>query len=67
MGQMPTRCYVEYLQTLLADYVRSKGVEGILAPHPEGHVGIFASPTEKVRCSPISCVCVPRPPPPTSH
>ncbi|ORX38294.1 hypothetical protein BD324DRAFT_578278 [Kockovaella imperatae] len=46
--EMPTRCYVDYLQSLLADYVRSKGIEGVVAPHPEGHVGIFASPTEKV-------------------
>ncbi len=46
--QISTRCYVSYLQSLLADYVREDlACEGILAPHPDGHVGVFASPTEK--------------------
>ncbi|ORY29666.1 hypothetical protein BCR39DRAFT_574722 [Naematelia encephala] len=46
--ETPTRCYVEYLQALLADYVRDQGVKEVLAPHPEGHVGVFTSPTEKI-------------------
>ncbi|WVR09400.1 lipoyl(octanoyl) transferase [Kwoniella sp. DSM 27419] len=46
--ETPTRCYVEYLQAMLADYARDDmGFEGVLAPHPDGHVGVFASPTEK--------------------
>lgn len=50
--QIPTRCYVDWVQDILATYVRDHGCEGILAPHPEGHVGVFASETEKVsrRC-----------------
>ncbi|WWD19284.1 lipoyl(octanoyl) transferase [Kwoniella shandongensis] len=45
-----TRCYVEYLQRMLGDYVRqTSGLgETITAPHPDGHVGVFSSPTEKV-------------------
>ncbi|KAK8854581.1 lipoyl(octanoyl) transferase [Kwoniella newhampshirensis] len=45
-----TRCYVEYLQAMLGDYVREISALGdtILAPHPDGHVGVFSSPTEKV-------------------
>lgn len=50
--QTPTKCYVDWLQGILADYVRDQGCEGILAPHPDGHVGVFASPTEKVRSPP---------------
>lgn len=46
--QISTRCYVEYMQRLLASYCSDAGIEGILAPHPDGHVGVFASPTEKV-------------------
>ncbi|WVQ79679.1 lipoyl(octanoyl) transferase [Cryptococcus sp. DSM 104549] len=47
--ETPTRCYVEFLQAMLGDYVReTSGLDGILAPHPEGHVGVFSSPTEKV-------------------
>ncbi|WWC71330.1 lipoyl(octanoyl) transferase [Kwoniella pini CBS 10737] len=43
-----TRCYVEYLQAMLAEYARDDlGIQGVLAPHPEGHVGVFSSPTEK--------------------
>jgi hypothetical protein len=42
-----TRCYVDWLQGLLASWCKSQGLE-VLAPHPDGHVGIFASPTEKV-------------------
>ncbi|KAK4684075.1 hypothetical protein P7C73_g6130, partial [Tremellales sp. Uapishka_1] len=37
------------MEGLLADYVReTHGLDGILAPHPDGHVGVFASPTEKL-------------------
>ncbi|WVW85361.1 lipoyl(octanoyl) transferase [Kwoniella bestiolae CBS 10118] len=46
--ETPTRCYVEYLQAMLAEYARDDlGIQGVLAPHPEGHVGVFSSPTEK--------------------
>ncbi|WWC63557.1 lipoyl(octanoyl) transferase [Kwoniella dejecticola CBS 10117] len=46
--ETPTRCYVEYLQAMLAEYARDDlGIKGVLAPHPEGHVGVFSSPTEK--------------------
>ena len=58
-AQTPTKCYVDWLQSVLADYIRDQGCEGILAPHPEGHVGVFASPTEKVRRS----LNYPSPPP----
>ncbi|EKD01525.1 hypothetical protein A1Q2_04086 [Trichosporon asahii var. asahii CBS 8904] len=33
----PTRCYVEYLQALLAEYVRDFGLS-VDAPHEDGHV-----------------------------
>ncbi|WVO14543.1 lipoyl(octanoyl) transferase [Cryptococcus depauperatus] len=47
--ETPTRCYVEYLQAMLKEYVcDATGLDTILAPHPEGHVGVFSSPTEKV-------------------
>jgi hypothetical protein len=46
---MATRCYVDYLQNALASYLREDWGCQVLAPHPDGHVGIFASPTEKVR------------------
>ncbi|WVQ68509.1 lipoyl(octanoyl) transferase [Kwoniella botswanensis] len=46
--ETPTRCYVEYLQAMLAEYAKDDlGIQGVLAPHPEGHVGVFSSPTEK--------------------
>ncbi|OCF32662.1 lipoyl(octanoyl) transferase [Kwoniella heveanensis CBS 569] len=46
--ETPTRCYVEYLQAMLAEYAREDlGLQNVLAPHPDGHVGVFASPTEK--------------------
>jgi hypothetical protein len=47
--QTPTRCYVEYLQALLGEYVRDFGVDAH-APHPEGHVGVFPTETSKVSC-----------------
>lgn len=43
----PTRCYVEYLQALLAEYVRDQGVK-VDAPHEDGHVGVFNGRNEKV-------------------
>ncbi|KAL7420635.1 hypothetical protein Q5752_004586 [Cryptotrichosporon argae] len=46
--ETPTRCYVEYLQALLADYVREEHDLDVLAPHPDGHVGVFSTPTEKM-------------------
>ena len=47
--ETPTRCYVEFLQALLAAHLSEDlKIPGILAPHPDGHVGVFASPTEKV-------------------
>jgi len=45
--QTPTRCYVEYLQALLAEYNRDLGLE-VYAPHPDGHVGVFPTETSKV-------------------
>ncbi|WVQ95165.1 lipoyl(octanoyl) transferase [Kwoniella sp. CBS 9459] len=46
--ETPTRCYVEHLQAMLAEYAREDlGLQDILAPHPDGHVGVFSSPTEK--------------------
>ncbi|WVF67589.1 lipoyl(octanoyl) transferase [Kwoniella sp. CBS 6097] len=46
--ETPTRCYVEYLQAMLAEYAREDlGLQNVLAPHPDGHVGVFSSPTEK--------------------
>ena len=39
---------MDYIQRLLKDYMVQMGCQGILAPHPDGHVGIFASPSEKV-------------------
>lgn len=45
--ETPTRCYVEYLQALLGEYATSLGLE-VHAPHPDGHVGVFSSTTEKV-------------------
>ncbi|KIR28243.1 lipoyl(octanoyl) transferase [Cryptococcus deuterogattii 99/473] len=48
-GQTPTRCYVEFLQAMLSNYIRDiSALDDILAPHPDGHVGVFSSPTEKV-------------------
>lgn len=44
----PTRCYVEYLQALLGEYVRDQGVDAY-APHPDDHVGVFPTLTSKVR------------------
>ena len=49
----PTRCYVDHLQSILHTYIRSElGLENanppILAPHPEGHIGVFAGENEKV-------------------
>lgn len=46
--QLSTRCYVDYLQRVLADLCRGNLKLDVHAPHPDGHVGIFASPTEKV-------------------
>lgn len=47
--ETPTRCYVEFLQALLAAHLSEDlKIPGILAPHPDGHVGVFSSPTEKV-------------------
>lgn len=43
----PTRCYVEYLQALLAEYVRDFGLS-VDAPHEDGHVGVFNGRNEKV-------------------
>lgn len=43
----PTRCYVEYLQALLAEYVRDFGL-AVDAPHADGHVGVFNGRNEKV-------------------
>lgn len=43
----PTRCYVEYLQALLGDYVRDLGIPNH-APHPDGHVGVFPTPETKI-------------------
>jgi lipoyl(octanoyl) transferase len=52
--QLSTRCYVDYLQRLLAEYcTEDMALQNILAPHPDGHVGVFSSPTEKVRSSPV--------------
>ncbi|TXT08861.1 hypothetical protein VHUM_02989 [Vanrija humicola] len=45
--ETPTRCYVEYLQALLGEYATSLGLD-VHAPHPDGHVGVFSSTTEKV-------------------
>ncbi|TYJ53146.1 lipoyl(octanoyl) transferase [Cryptococcus floricola] len=47
--ETPTRCYVEYMQAMLGDYVRDASrLDDIYAPHPDGHVGVFSSPTEKI-------------------
>ncbi|WVO21376.1 lipoyl(octanoyl) transferase [Cryptococcus decagattii] len=47
--ETPTRCYVEFLQAMLSNYIRDiSALDDILAPHPDGHVGVFSSPTEKV-------------------
>lgn len=47
--QTPTRCYVEFLQAMLGNYIRdTSALDNVLAPHPDGHVGVFSSPTEKV-------------------
>lgn len=46
----PTRCYVEYLQALLAEYVRDFGLK-VDAPHEDGHVGVFNGRNEKVSVS----------------
>ncbi|WRT68635.1 lipoyl(octanoyl) transferase [Kwoniella shivajii] len=46
--ETPTRCYVEYLQAMLAEYARDDlGIKNVSAPHPDGHVGVFSSPIEK--------------------
>ncbi|AFR96698.1 lipoyl(octanoyl) transferase [Cryptococcus neoformans C23] len=47
--ETPTRCYVEFLQAMLGNYIRdTSALDNVLAPHPDGHVGVFSSPTEKV-------------------
>lgn len=38
---------MDWLQALLAGWCRDQGLD-VLAPHPDGHVGIFSTPTEKV-------------------
>lgn len=43
----PTRCYVEYLQALLLEYARDLGLD-VVAPHEDGHVGVFRGRDEKV-------------------
>jgi lipoyl(octanoyl) transferase len=48
LSQISTRCYVAYVQEVLASYVRETFSIPVHAPHPDGHVGVFASPTEKV-------------------
>lgn len=53
--QLSTRCYVEYMQRLLGTYCSSTlGLQGIAAPHKDGHVGVFAGDAEKVRSSSYS-------------
>jgi lipoate-protein ligase B len=46
--QVSTRCYVSYLQDILAAYAREKHGLQVLAPHPDDHVGVFANAQEKV-------------------
>lgn len=43
----PTRCYVEYLQALLKNYCEDLGAD-VVAPHADGHVGVFRGRGEKV-------------------
>lgn len=43
----PTRCYVEYLQSLLREYCESLGAN-VVAPHEDGHVGVFKGRDLKV-------------------
>lgn len=43
---------MDWLQGILKGYTEDIGCQGIMAPHPDGHVGVFASPTEKVRLHP---------------
>lgn len=46
--QVSTRCYVSYLQDVLAAFAREKYGLQVLAPHPDQHVGVFANAMEKV-------------------
>ncbi|EIW68449.1 hypothetical protein TREMEDRAFT_18004, partial [Tremella mesenterica DSM 1558] len=47
--ELSTRCYVDKLQRLLAGYcINDLNLPDISAPHPDGHVGVFSSPVEKV-------------------
>ena len=50
---------MDQLQSVLAEVVRSKTGEEVLAPHPDGHVGVFSSPTEKVCTPPRYCYGMP--------
>ncbi|CAK9785379.1 lipoyltransferase [Cutaneotrichosporon oleaginosum] len=43
----PTRCYVEYLQSLLREYAEDLGLP-VVAPHEDGHVGVFHGRDEKL-------------------
>lgn len=52
MRQVSTRCYVDWLQGLLAGWCRDQHLD-VLAPHPDGHVGVFSTPTEKASCLPL--------------
>lgn len=48
--QLSTRCYVEYMQRLLHEYCTDGlGLNRMAAPHKDGHVGVFAGESEKVR------------------
>ncbi|RXK34740.1 lipoyl(octanoyl) transferase [Tremella mesenterica] len=47
--ELSTRRYVDKLQRLLAEYCTNDlNLPNISAPHPDGHVGVFSSPVEKV-------------------
>lgn len=48
LDQVTTRCYVSYLQDILASYARERHSLEVLAPHPDDHVGVFANANEKV-------------------
>ncbi|BEJ10746.1 hypothetical protein CspHIS471_0101680 [Cutaneotrichosporon sp. HIS471] len=43
----PTRCYVEYLQSLLREYGEDLGLD-VVGPHEDGHVGVFRGRDEKL-------------------
>lgn len=55
LNQLSLRCYVDYLQSVLATYISQTLRRDVLAPHPDGHVGVFASPTEKVSHGMLHC------------